>query len=102
MENHNFENQGTFNREMNSRYLQMLSIGGVIGTGLFLSSGYTIAQAGPFGAVAAYLFGAVMVYLVWVSFRWQCQSQVLFIPMRPSLSVLEQDLWWPGCIGFVG
>lgn len=23
MENHNFENQGTFNREMNSRHLQM-------------------------------------------------------------------------------
>lgn len=67
MENHNFEDQGTFNREMNSRHLQMLSIGGVIGTGLFLSSGYTIAQAGPFGAVAAYLFGAVMVYLVMFS-----------------------------------
>ncbi|MBY4973822.1 amino acid permease [Streptococcus suis] len=67
MENHNFENEGTFNREMNSRHLQMLSIGGVIGTGLFLSSGYTIAQAGPFGAVAAYLFGAVMVYLVMFS-----------------------------------
>lgn len=67
MENHNFENQGTFNREMNSRHLQMLSIGGVIGTGLFLSSGYTIAQAGPFGAVAAYLFGTVMVYLVMFS-----------------------------------
>ncbi|HFU4448624.1 TPA: amino acid permease [Streptococcus suis] len=67
MENHNFENQGTFNREMNSRHLQMLSIGGVIGTGLFLSSGYTIAQAGPFGAIAAYLFGAVMVYLVMFS-----------------------------------
>ncbi|HEM5201772.1 TPA: amino acid permease [Streptococcus suis] len=67
MENHNFENQGTFNREMNSRHLQMLSIGGVIGTGLFLSSGYTIAQAGPFRAVAAYLFGAIMVYLVMFS-----------------------------------
>ncbi|NQN65716.1 amino acid permease [Streptococcus suis] len=67
MENHNFENQGTFNREMNSRHLQMLSIGGVIGTGLFLSSGYTIAQAGPFGAVAAYLFGTIMVYLVMFS-----------------------------------
>ncbi len=32
-----------------------------------MSSGYTIAQAGPFGAVAAYLFGAVMVYLVMFS-----------------------------------
>jgi S-methylmethionine transporter len=67
MDNHNFENEGQFNREMNSRHLQMLSIGGVIGTGLFLSSGYTIAQAGPFGAVASYLFGGIMVYLVMFS-----------------------------------
>lgn len=67
MENHNFEHEGQFQREMNSRQLQMLSIGGVIGTGLFLSSGYTIAQAGPFGAIASYLFGGVMVLLVMVS-----------------------------------
>ncbi|MFS1663651.1 amino acid permease [Streptococcus sp. zg-JUN1979] len=67
MENHNFEHEGTFQREMTSRHLQMLSIGGVIGTGLFLSSGYTIMQAGPLGAIAAYLFGAIMVYLVMFS-----------------------------------
>lgn len=29
-------------RGMESRHLQMISLGGVIGTGLFLSSGYTI------------------------------------------------------------
>ena len=52
---------------MNSRHLQMLSIGGVIGTGLFLSSGYAINQAGPFGAILSYLFGGVMVYLVMFS-----------------------------------
>lgn len=67
MENHNFENEGQYKREMNSRHLQMLSIGGVIGTGLFLSSGYTIAQAGPLGAIVSYLFGGVMVYLVMFS-----------------------------------
>ncbi|VTT02798.1 amino acid transporter [Streptococcus lutetiensis] len=33
----------------------MSSLGGVIGTGLFLNSGYTIAQAGPLGAVVVYL-----------------------------------------------
>nr|WGE03120.1 hypothetical protein P5651_01755 [Bacillus subtilis] len=33
----------------------MLSLGGVIGTGLFLSSGYTIQQAGPAGTILAYL-----------------------------------------------
>ncbi|MFC3927775.1 amino acid permease [Streptococcus caprae] len=67
MENHNFEHEGQFHREMNWRQLQMLSIGGVIGTGIFLSSGYTVAQAGPFGAIASYLFGGVMVYLVMFS-----------------------------------
>ena len=46
MENHNYENEGQFQRKMTSRHLFMLSLGGVIGTGLFLSSGYTIAQAG--------------------------------------------------------
>ncbi|RCK09646.1 amino acid permease [Bacillus licheniformis] len=37
---------------------------GVIGTGLFLSSGYTISQAGPAGTILAYLAGALIVYLV--------------------------------------
>ena len=31
---------------MKSRHLLMLSLGGVIGTGLFLNVGYTINQAG--------------------------------------------------------
>ena len=67
MENHNYENEGQFQRKMTSRHLFMLSLGGVIGTGLFLSSGYTIAQAGPLGAILSYLVGAVVVYLVMLS-----------------------------------
>lgn len=51
-------------RTMKSRHLFMISLGGVIGTGLFLSSGYTVNQAGPIGTVLAYLIGAVIVYLV--------------------------------------
>lgn len=35
-----------FKRSMQTRHLVMLSLGGVIGTGLFLSSGYTVQQAG--------------------------------------------------------
>ncbi|MCF6411321.1 S-methylmethionine permease [Pseudalkalibacillus salsuginis] len=56
------ENQ--FQRQMKTRHLVMLALGGVIGTGLFLSSGYTIHQAGPFGTIIAYLIGALVVYLV--------------------------------------
>ena len=40
-------------RGMESRHLQMISLGGVSGTGLFLSSGYTIQQAGPIGTILA-------------------------------------------------
>ncbi|QHK19258.1 amino acid permease [Pseudarthrobacter psychrotolerans] len=51
-------------RSMGARHLVMIAMGGVIGSGLFLSSGYTISQAGPLGAVIAYLIGAFVVYLV--------------------------------------
>ena len=53
-----------FNGKCRARHLVMLSLGGVIGTGLFLSSGYTIQQAGPFGTILSYLIGALVVYLV--------------------------------------
>nr|WP_311733854.1 amino acid permease [Anoxybacillus voinovskiensis] len=41
----------------------MIALGGVIGTGLFLGSGYTIHEAGPGGALVAYLFGGLVMYL---------------------------------------
>ena len=43
MENHNYKNEGQFQRKMTSRHLFMLSLGRVISTGLFLSSGYTLS-----------------------------------------------------------
>lgn len=53
-----------FKQDMQTRHIVMLALGGVIGTGLFLTSGYTVNQAGPLGAVIAYVIGAVMVYMV--------------------------------------
>ena len=53
-------------RSMKSRHLFMLSLGGVIGTGLFLNAGYTINQAGPGGAILGYLFGGLILYMVMV------------------------------------
>jgi lysine-specific permease len=40
-------------RNLKARHLSMIAIGGSIGTGLFVASGATIAQAGPGGAIAA-------------------------------------------------
>ena len=38
-------------RAMTKRHLVMISLGGAIGTGLFLGSGDVISQAGPIGAI---------------------------------------------------
>jgi len=64
MERMNENGQTEFQRTMKSRHLFMISLGGVIGTGLFLSSGYTINQAGPGGTILAYLVGGFIMYLV--------------------------------------
>lgn len=53
-------------REMKSRHLFMISLGGVIGTGLFIGSGYAIGEAGPIGTILAYLVGGILMYLAMV------------------------------------
>ncbi|KAG2416799.1 hypothetical protein HFD88_008015 [Aspergillus terreus] len=42
-------------RDLRSRHINMIAIAGMIGTGLFLSSGQVIAIAGPAGAFLAYI-----------------------------------------------
>jgi len=56
--------QGGLKRTLGSRHLQMIAIGGSIGTGLFVASGGTISQAGPGGALVAYAAVGLMVYLL--------------------------------------
>ncbi|MDU6640619.1 MAG: amino acid permease, partial [Alloscardovia omnicolens] len=57
-------NHDGLKRRMSSRHLTMISLGGVIGTGLFVSSGETIHAAGPLGAILAYAAGSLLVYCV--------------------------------------
>ncbi|WP_018024006.1 amino acid permease [Corynebacterium ulceribovis] len=51
-------------RNLKARHLNMIAIGGAIGTGLFVASGETIAEAGPGGALTAYALIGIMVWLV--------------------------------------
>ncbi|MEW6870833.1 amino acid permease [Trueperella pyogenes] len=52
-------------RGLRARHLNMIAIGGAIGTGLFVASGATISQAGPGGALLAYtLIGAMVFFLM--------------------------------------
>lgn len=70
MENSKEENIQTSNelkRSLKVRHLNMIALGGSIGTGIFLATGTTINQAGPGGALVAYACMGVMVYFLMTS-----------------------------------
>lgn len=58
------ENKPGLNRSLKARHMNMIAIGGAIGTGLFVASGETISIAGPGGALLAYSLIGVMVYFL--------------------------------------
>ncbi|WP_273705234.1 amino acid permease [Leuconostoc mesenteroides] len=57
----------TLKRAMSARQIQMIGLASGIGTGLFLSSAYTIHTAGALGTILAYTIGAALVYLIMLS-----------------------------------
>jgi len=61
---HTQQQNGQLKRTMKTRHLIMLSLGGVIGTGLFFNTGYIISTTGAAGTMLAYLIGALVVWLV--------------------------------------
>lgn len=54
-------------RELKTRHLSMIALGGCIGTGLFVASGSAVSQAGPLGAITAYIAIGIMVYFLMTS-----------------------------------
>lgn len=51
-------------RTMKTRDAIMVGVGGTLGTGIFLSSGDVLANAGPGGAIVAYLLGGFIIWLM--------------------------------------
>ena len=50
-------------RGLKNRHLQMIALGGAIGTGLFYGSTSTIALAGP-SVMLAYLAGGIVIFFI--------------------------------------
>jgi lysine-specific permease len=86
---------GELKRELKSRHLGMISLGGAIGTGLFLASGQTIAEAGPGGALLAYTLIGVMVYFLMTSLG----EMASFMPTSGSFSTYTTKFVEPS-LGF--
>ncbi|MDQ8734909.1 amino acid permease [Paenibacillus sp. LHD-38] len=61
------EGSSSLRRGLKARHMTMISLGGSIGTGLFLASGGAIHSAGPGGALLAYALIGVMVYFLMTS-----------------------------------
>ncbi|MFE5790840.1 amino acid permease [Rhodococcus erythropolis] len=53
-------------RVMKSRHLFMITLAGVIGTGLFIGTGEVISAVGPGGTILAYCVGGLLLYLTMV------------------------------------
>lgn len=53
-----------FKRDLKSRHLTMIAIGGIIGPGLLVGSGTALAYAGPLGALLAFAATGVIVFFV--------------------------------------
>lgn len=82
----------TLKRAMSTRHLVMLSLGGAIGTGLFLGSGEVIAQTGPVGAIIAYILGGLIAYMVML-----CLGELaVHMPVAGAFGAYAQKYIGPG------
>ena len=77
----NKENHG-LQRRLKARHLTMISLGGCIGTGLFLASGGAIHTAGPGGALLAYALIGAMVYFLMTGLA----EMAAYMPVTGSFS----------------
>ncbi|WP_042274908.1 amino acid permease [[Clostridium] dakarense] len=69
-------------RGLKARHLNMIALGGSIGTGIFLAMGNTINQAGPGGALVAYSLVGIMVYFLITSLG----EMATYMPISGSFS----------------
>ncbi|PTK56405.1 gamma-aminobutyrate permease, partial [Staphylococcus nepalensis] len=69
-------------RGLKDRHISMIAIGGCIGTGLFVTSGGAIHDAGPLGALIAYAVIGIMVFFLMTSLG----EMATYLPVSGSFS----------------
>lgn len=81
MSNEN-NNQNGVQRHLKDRHISMIAIGGAIGTGLFMTSGGAVHDAGPLGALLGYTIIGVMVFFLMTSLG----EMATYLPVSGSFS----------------
>lgn len=82
-------------RSLKTRHLSMIALGGSIGTGLFVASGSAISQAGPGGAIVAYIGIGLMVYFLMTSLG----EMATYLPVSGSFATYSRRFVDPA-LGF--
>ncbi|KAJ8596545.1 amino acid permease [Rhizopogon salebrosus TDB-379] len=67
----------TLQRKLKNRHIAMISIGGVIGTGLFVGTASSLANGGPVGLLLGYLVMGSIVYSVMITLG----EMIAFLPI---------------------
>jgi AAT family amino acid transporter len=67
-------------RSLSARQVQMIAIGGTIGTGLFLGTGKSLATGGPASMLISYLIVGAIVFVTMLSLG----EMAAFIPVAGS------------------
>ena len=70
-------------RGLKSRHIQLIALGGAIGTGLFIGSGSALSVCGPAPLLTSYMITAFCVWLV----MNQLGEMVIFLPISGNASV---------------
>lgn len=80
-------NNNSLRRRLQSRHIVMIALGGSIGTGLFVTSGSVIYNAGALGAISAFVLMGFMVYLIMASLS----EMTAFMPVSGSFCKYSSD-----------
>lgn len=78
-------------RALKPRHISMIALGGTIGTGLFVGIATPLSDAGPVGALIAYIFMGTIVYFVTQSLG----EMATFIPVTSSITVFSKRFLSP-------
>ncbi|KAI5850148.1 amino acid permease/ SLC12A domain-containing protein [Tricharina praecox] len=81
--NLNPDEYGTLKRELKSRHVQFIAIGGMIGTGLFLGTGVALQRAGPLSIFLAFTIVGTVVFAMVQSLG----EIVTWLPISGGLTV---------------
>ena len=79
---------GKLQRGLKNRHIQLIALGGAIGTGLFLSVSDSIQLAGP-SALLGYALGGVVAFLI----MRQLGEMVVEEPVAGSFSYFSYKYW---------